>query len=151
MVNMSKSILNNVELKTISDTISEIEKNTSGEICVVIKKRKSIFDFRKSVHEIAVNEFYKNKLDQTIDRSAVMLFILVKDHKFEILPDIGIQSKVAPFYWNVITETLSTKFSKNDFCTGICDFIKEIGIVLIKEFPRKQNDTNEISNEVKIS
>lgn len=145
---MKKEILNNEELKKISDTISKVESQTSGEICVVLKKKKSLLDFNKSPRELALHEFKKNKLDSTQDRSAVLIYILLKDHKFEIIADIGIESKVAPFYWSVLSDAISERFKNNDFCTGICDFINEIGIVLIKEFPIKKDDKNELSNEV---
>ena len=145
---MINNILNKDELKIISEIISEIEKKTSGEICIVIKSKRSIFDFRKTARELAVKEFFKNKIDKTIDRSGVLIYILVKEHKFEIIADIGIEQKVAPFYWNVISDTLIERFKKSEYLKGISDFVNEVGLVLIKEFPIKENDTNEISNEI---
>ncbi|MEK7819241.1 MAG: TPM domain-containing protein [Bacteroidota bacterium] len=146
-----KQILSKEELSKISSTISEVEKQTSGEIRVVVKKRLSFFEKRKKIRDLAFKEFYKLKMNETKDKTGVMIYILVKEKKFEIIADEGIQNKVAPFYWDVISQTLSERFLHNEFCKGICDFVNEVGIVLIKEFPIKHDDKNELSNEVIIS
>lgn len=134
----------------ISDAISESEKTHSGEIRVSIKEKRSFIDFRKDIRSIALKEFRRLKMDKTRDKTGVILLILLKEKKFYILADEGINSKVEQNTWDKIAETLRENFIMGNFRDGIIETIKSIGKNLHNHFPIKEDDTNELSNKVEI-
>lgn len=142
------NFLNDDELLRISNKIKESEKRTSGEICVSIREERSFAERNKNIKEIAEAEFFKRNIDKTRDKTGILIFILLKDKKFYILADSGINEKVETDTWDSIKEQMQHMFLSGKFCKGILTGIEKVGAILEKHFPIKPDDTNEISNKV---
>jgi uncharacterized membrane protein len=134
----------------ISNKIKDAEKTTSGEIRVAVKDHKHIFDRRKSIRQLAENEFHKLNMHATHDKTGILLFLLLKERQFFILADQGIHEKVGDETWHKIRDQIQEKFKEGHFTSGIFWGIEHVGQVLTKHFPIKADDVNEISNEVVI-
>ncbi|HEX2786631.1 MAG TPA: TPM domain-containing protein [Ignavibacteria bacterium] len=146
--NYLKDFLAEEDFEKISSCIAEVEKKTSGEIRVCIKRKRGLFENGKDTRELAIKEFAGQEMHKTIDKTGVMIFILLDEHKFEIIADEGINSKISRDKWDVITTAMSTEFAHGKFAEGICDAVESIGLTLILEFPRKSDDKDELSNEI---
>ena len=146
--NFISEYLTNESLDKIAKSIGEIEKNTSGEIRICIKKKRGLLEKKYSPRQIALKEFSKLKMDKTKDRTGVLLFLIFEERKFEIIADEGINSKISPEQWDEISERIKTHFSKKSYFDGILSGIETIGEVLKKEFIVNSDDTDELSNEV---
>ncbi len=146
--NLIYDYFNDDELLRISNKIKETEKSTSGEIRVSIKEKKSILNKRKSTHDLAKHEFFRLKMDKTVDKTGILIFLILKERKFHILADEGINKKVEDKTWDKISDHMQEKFREGNFCEGIIHGIDHIGKVLSKHFPIKIGDTNELSNKV---
>lgn len=138
------------DLKKIAQACTEVEKTTSGEIRVSIYNKKPWRLRNKNVFEVALAEFYRLGMDKTRDRTGILLFILLKDRKFQILADEGINKKVDQNIWDEIASELSDYFKKGKYVEGIIKTVKKMGEVLSTHFPCKPDDTNELSDEVSI-
>ena len=134
----------------ISNKIKEAEKTTSGEIRVSIKEEVPFLKRKKSIKELAEEEFYKLNMDKTRDKTGILLFIVLGERKFYILADEGINEKVSPDTWGRIRSLIENEFRNGRFTQGIIAGIEEIGKVLSQHFPIKPDDTNELSNKVVI-
>lgn len=146
-----KNILTDEELTLIAKTISEVEKETIGEIRVQVQKRRAWKDRYLSVYDLALKNFYDLGMDKTKDKTGVLVFLLISDQKFQIIGDEGINKKVSKEFWDVLALKMIDYFRQNKFVDGIVEAIKQIGEVLTREFPMKAGDTNELSNEVILS
>lgn len=146
--NFIKQYLPDESLNKISKRISDVEKKTSGELRVCIKKKRAILHMFSSSRDIAMKEFYKLNMHRTVDKTGVLFLILFDEHKFEIIADEGINSKISHDTWNSITDDLKKYFTDKNYLDGIIYTLDKIGEVLIKEFPLKQGDRDELSNEV---
>lgn len=146
--NFISEYLSDESLDKISKTIGKIEKSTSGEIRICIKRKRGFLEKKYSPRDIALKEFFKLKIDKTKDRTGVLLFLIFDERKFEIIADEGINSKISPEQWNEITESIKDHFSKESYFEGIIFGIETIGEVLTKEFKVRSDDTDELSNEV---
>jgi len=146
-----KNILTGKEMSNIASVISEVEKETIGEIRVNIQKTKSFAERKLSVYDLAVKKFFELGMDKTKDKTGVLIFLLLSDKKFQIIGDEGINKRVSKEFWDVLAIKMAEYFRNNKFVEGINHTIKEVGIVLKKEFPMKSGDTNELSNDVVIS
>ncbi|HAP35282.1 MAG TPA: hypothetical protein DCQ28_04825 [Bacteroidetes bacterium] len=147
----TKNILSNEEMTAIATVIADVEKETIGEIRVNIQKTRSFSDRKLSVYDLAIKKFFELGMDKTKDKSGVLIYLLLSDKKFQIIGDEGINKKVSKEFWDVLAMKMAEFFRNNDFVKGINHTIKEVGVVLKKEFPMKSGDTNELSNEVVIS
>ncbi len=146
--NFISEYLSDDDLDKIAKAIGEIEKKTSGEIRVCIKKKRGYFEKKNTPRETAIKEFMKLKMHETIDRTGVLFFMIFDEHKFEIIADEGINSKISHEQWNAISQHLMDRFSKENYLEGILSGIQSISETLIHEFPVKGGDTDELSNEV---
>ena len=75
------------ELLRITNKIQTIEKITSGEICVTIREKKKFSERKKSISQLAEAQFYKLRINQTRDRTGIIIFLLLDDKQFHILAD----------------------------------------------------------------
>ena len=138
------------EFLRISTKIKETEKKTAGEICVSVKERRSFQQKKKTLRQLAEDEFYRLGIAKTRDSTGVLFFLILEDRQFYILADKGINEKVSQETWDQIKEEMQGRFLKGEFCKGILFGIEEAGKILSTHFPIKPDDTNELSNRVNI-
>jgi uncharacterized membrane protein len=142
--------INDDELLRISNKIKEMEKTTAGEICVSIKEKRSLFEKRKSMRELAEKEFFKLGVANTRDKTGILIFLLLADRSFYILADRRINTKVTQKMWDNIKNDIQKKFARGEFCKGILHGVEEVGSILRKHFPIKADDTDELSNRINL-
>ena len=132
----------------ISEKIKEMEKITSGEIRVALKESVPYFKRKKDIKELAREEFHNLKMDETRDKTGILIFILLASRRFFIAADSGINSKVKQETWDKIRDEMESQFKLGHFVEGIVSAIDGVGNVLSDYFPIKSDDTNELSNKV---
>lgn len=136
-------MLSKSETSKIEKAIVEAEKNTSGEIRVHLV-RKCLGD----PYDEAVKIFEKLKMHETALRNGVLILLSFNDKKLAILGDKGINDKVPKDFWEEIKNEMISHFKIDKFVDGISEGILKSGEQLKKYFPYKDDDINELSNEV---
>lgn len=127
----------------IQQAIASAELNTSGEIRVHIDNR-----CKEDVLDKAVIVFDRLKMNTTELRNGVLFYLAVKDQKFAILGDKGINEKVPADFWHHIKEEMLVHFKQQQFTEGLCKGIKMAGEKLKTHFPLLKNDSNELTNDI---
>jgi uncharacterized membrane protein len=143
-----KKYLNKAELQSLSTVVAEAERNTSGEICVVLKQHRQWKERKLKLQELAMKEFHFLGMQNTRDRTGVLILLLLSEHKFQIIADEGIHKKVQEGTWQTIADSMTDYFKKGNYFDGIATAVKKVGEELAKHFPRKSDDTNELPNEI---
>jgi uncharacterized membrane protein len=138
-----EDFLSAAQEQEIVSAILEAENNTSGEIRVHIEATCSQ-DHLKRAHQL----FHQLKMDNTRERNGVLLYVAVKDHKFVILGDKGIDRVVPDGFWDSTRDIIQDHFRQGRFKQGIVEGIIEAGKELKVHFPWKSDDTNELSDEI---
>ena len=150
-MNMKEKIIYNYfsddDFLRISKKIKEMEKITSGEIRVSLKERKPNFS-KKSTQQLAEEEFYKLGMNETRDKTGIIIYVLLKEQKFYILADSGINEKVEQSTWDKVRDEMQTHFKIGNFGKGVVIGVEKVGNILAEHFPIKFDDTNELSNKV---
>ena len=137
------------DLNKISEVISGIEEHTSGEIRLCIKVRRGIIlEGKFTPRELALDEFLKAGMQNTKNKTGVLIFILFSERKFEIIADEGINSKISESHWEEIKNEISGEFKNENYLEGLTKAINDIGNVLKTEFPPSRDNPDELSNEV---
>jgi len=128
---------------TIKNAIQEAEKNTSGEIRVHLESR-----CEEDVLDRAAYIFEQLKMHETALRNGVLFYLAVKDRKFAILGDAGINAAVPENFWDIIKEEMLKHFKEEKFTTGLQTGILMAGEQLGEHFPYQKNDVNELSDDI---
>jgi uncharacterized membrane protein len=137
------TILNREEDHRIVKAIKLAEKNTSGEIKVHIENY-----CKGNVEERSLFVFNRLKLNKTKLRNGVLIYLAVKDHKFAILGDEGINKVVEDGFWNDVKDLMQNRFKENRFADGLEEGIMRCGEKLKNFFPYQSDDTNEIPDNI---
>lgn len=132
----------------ISNKIKEMEKITSGEIRIAIKEKVPLRKRSKEIRELAEEEFYRLKMDETRDKTGILIYVLLNNRQFYILTDSGIDEKVPQSRWDKIKDEMEEEFRTGHFAAGVLLSITKVGEALSEHFPIKADDTNELSNKV---
>ncbi len=138
------------DLKIISGKIAEIEKKTRGEIRVSLKDHKGYLEEELNSWDLALQEFYELGMDQTEEKTGVLVLVIFREHEFSIVADEGVNSKFIGDKWGEISSGMSLKFKDEKYLEGILFALDEISKILIREFPVRDGDSNELSNEIVI-
>lgn len=129
--------------KQIFDAIEEAELNTSGEIRVHID-----LTCKGDVLDQAAKTFAMLKMHKTKLRNGVLFYLSIQDHKFAILGDAGINAQVPENFWENTKQVMFDKFKENNLAEGLVTGITLAGEQLKKYFPYKDDDINELDNNI---
>ena len=139
----ARSFFSKEEQQKIVAAIKEAELNTSGEIRVHIENR-----CKEEALERAAEIFYELKMHHTAARNGILFYLAVRDHKFAIIGDEGINKNVEHDFWNDIKDEMTLKFKNGQFTEGLVSGILRCGNKLKQYFPYQSDDVNELSDEI---
>jgi len=125
----------------IVEAIRVAECDTSGEIRVHIEQTCD-----KDVYERSLEVFHVLKMDNTIQKNGVLIYVAVDNKSFVIFGDQGINNVVGADFWNSTRDKIATQFKSGDFKQGIINGIKEAGKALSEHFPWHHGDRDELEN-----
>jgi uncharacterized membrane protein len=131
------------EKELIKSAIKKAEGNTSGEIRVHLDNR-----CKEDVMDRAAWWFGKLEMQRTELRNGVLFYLAVKDQKFAILGDAGINAVTPDDFWDNIKETMSEHFAGGNVAGGLEAGILMAGDALKEHFPHQEDDVNELSDEI---
>lgn len=137
------TILNPEEDRRVVEAIKQAERNTSGEIKVHIENH-----CKGDVETRSLHVFKRLKLDQTKQHNGVLIYLSVKDRKFAILGDEGINNVVEDGFWNDIKDLMLSHFKEERFADGLEQGIQRCGEKLKAFFPYQSDDVNEIPDDI---
>ena len=141
----TKSLFTADESARIVEAIRGAEQRTSGEIRVFIESRCRFVDPLDRAAEI----FWNLKMDHTVYRNSVLLYVAVKDHQFAIFADTGIHEKLGNEFWQKEVNMMSRHFRENHYLEAILYVINDIGQALHVHFPYDPNaDKNELPDDL---
>ena len=137
------NILNREEDRRVVEAIRQAELNTSGEIKVHIEN-----SCKGDVEQRSLAVFNKLKLNKTKLRNGVLIYLAVRDHKFAILGDKGINDVAEDGFWNDVKDLMLGHFKEGHFAEGLEQGIQRCGEKLKAYFPYQSDDINEIPDDI---
>lgn len=140
---MAEDKFTDSEKEEIIQAIKSAELNTSGEIRVHIENhcKDEVLDRAAEIFEVL-------KLHKTALRNGVLFYMAIKDHKFAILGDKGINEKVPEHFWDNIKEHMTGRFKSGKVTEGLVEGINMAGLQLKQHFPIAEDDKNELSDDI---
>lgn len=134
------------EKQAIKDAIAAAELDTSGEIRVHLEDH-----CKGEVLDRAAYLFEQLGMKKTIARNGVLFYLAVKDRKFAVIGDAGINAVVEENFWDSIKEQMTALFKQSAFTQGLVQGIEAAGTKLKTHFPYQDDDRNELTDEISFS
>ncbi|MFM1931491.1 MAG: hypothetical protein RL226_794 [Bacteroidota bacterium] len=127
----------------LQEAIAVAELNTSGEIRLHIDET-----CKEDPMDRAAFLFEELEMHKTALRNGVLIYFALKDRKFAILGDSGINNAVPAHFWESTRDAMLENFKNGKFIEGLQLGILSAGEQLKAFFPYESNDTNELSDEI---
>lgn len=87
-------------------------------------------------------------MEKTKARNGVLIYVGVSDKHLAIIGDKGINTKVAPDFWNSTKELIILHFKAGEYKQGLVEGILKAGEQLKVYFPYQADDIDELPNEI---
>jgi uncharacterized membrane protein len=143
MVMNKSAFIQKLDQAAITAAIADAEKNTSGEIRVVLSHRPA-----PEPLAAAQAAFVRLRMERTTDRNGVLIFIAPESQTFAIVGDTGVNRQCGQAFWNEMSAAMTAAFAAGDFTTGLTAAIGKAGKLLQVHFPRQSDDQDELPNTV---
>ncbi|MDA0309508.1 MAG: TPM domain-containing protein [Bacteroidetes bacterium] len=141
---MSASFLSETDQQRVIEAIQQAERHTDGEIKIHLEPTCSNVMPLARAKEL----FLQLNLQNTEQRSAVLIYIAYEDHQLAILGDSGIHQRVGDSFWQQEKDTLIGHFKAGDPAGGLVRVVHDVGQKLMAFFPKSTNNPNEISDDL---
>ncbi|MEM8489161.1 MAG: hypothetical protein AAF564_26695 [Bacteroidota bacterium] len=106
----------------------------------------------RTVHHRAMRAFVEEEVFNTRDRTGILLFISLLEHRIEVLGDEGINRRVSAEDWTEVVVKIRNGIKQQRIAKGLIDAIEICGELLERRGVEIQpDDSDELSNEVRFS
>ncbi|MFC1731232.1 TPM domain-containing protein [candidate division KSB1 bacterium] len=140
---LAKDFFTTDQLDDLKQVIQNAELDTSGEIRLHIENKCN-----GDVMDRAAFIFEKLEMNKTNLRNGVLFYLAIKNRKFAIIGDVGINNMVPDDFWEKIKHKMLNQFRENMFYEGLCEGVQKAGEQLKKHFPHQMDDVNELPDEI---
>jgi uncharacterized membrane protein len=137
-------------LQRITDVIAADEARHRGEICFAVE---SALDWRavwqgRQARTRAADVFSQLRVWDTRENNGVLIYLLLADHRIEILADRGLEGRVSDEQWRGVCQLMEERLRAGDPEQAVLRGVSAVGDLLAEEFPRiaGQEDRDELPN-----
>lgn len=139
-----RSLLSQQQEEALVNAITKAELSTSGEIRIHLEKSTGA----SSAEQRAKQWFGKLKMHKTAEKNGVLFYLAIEDRKLALWAGEGIHQKVPTHFWQEIVDLMLQEFKVGHFSKGLIAGVEKTGKALGEFFPRKDDDVDELSNEI---
>ncbi|MBX3607419.1 MAG: TPM domain-containing protein [Piscinibacter sp.] len=131
-------------LQRIQAQVAASERHHSGEIrvCVEAGLPLSYLWRGASARERAVTMFGKLRVWDTELNNGVLIYLLLAEHRIEILADRGLNRHVDAAQWQALMERMRGSFRAGDFEAGLAAAVQTVDALLRAHFPLAEGQAN---------
>lgn len=131
-------------LERLRQRVAASESQHSGEIrvCVEASLPLSYLWRQASARERALAMFGKLRVWDTEHNNGVLIYLLLVEHRIEIIADRGLTKRVGAAAWNALLDHMRASFRHGEFEAGLSHAVDEVGELLIQHFPLQAGELN---------
>ena len=136
--------LDDATLARIEARVAASEKRHSGEIrvCAEAGLPLSYLWRGATARERAVTMFGKLRVWDTAHNNGVLIYLLLAEHRIEIVADRGLNQRVSPAQWDEVMQRMRASFRQGQFEAGLNDAIDAVDALLVRHFPLAPGEAN---------
>ncbi|MDP8202418.1 MAG: TPM domain-containing protein [Candidatus Tenebribacter burtonii] len=105
---------------------------------------------QQKIQERSIRYFMESGVYNTKDRTGILIFISIMEHRVELLADSGINEKIPKEKWQNIVDNILAGIKQKQIAKHLIESIDECGNLLAEHFPIKDDDKNELTDDIEI-
>jgi uncharacterized membrane protein len=133
------------DLAAVSAAIAGAERRTSAEIRVHLDRRCAEDPMVR-----AAGVFERLQMHDTRERSGVLVYVALDDHRLAVIGDRGIHERVGHVYWERLVTALGSHFAEGRPGQGLIAVVDDLGRELERHFPRRPDDVDELTDALSV-
>ena len=137
------------EQERILAAIETAERRTSGEIRLHLER--DVPDEAPSggdPYRRSRRVFERLHMHRTAARNGVLVYMAVRARRFAVVGDEALHARVGDDFWADVIETMGRHFAEERLLEGVVAGIRLIGEKLREHFPYRDDDVNELPDEI---
>ena len=142
-------------LKRLGHEVRQGEATHSGEIRVYVEAGLPLsYLWQKAstphiTRQRALSMFGKLRVWDTANNNGVLIYLLLAEHRIEIVADRGLNERVAQDTWQEMVRTMRASFKSGDFEGGLTQAVQKVSALLQQHFgiDPAQHNPNELPDE----
>ena len=148
----ARRLLADDDFEAIARAIAAAEARTSAEIRVHLERRvlRGRWGGKPDPLRRAQTVFRLLGMHRTAQRHGVLIYLAVEERRLAIVGDAGIHRRVGDDYWARVRDLMLEKLRAGAGRDATLAGLAEVGRVLGEHFPRRPDDTNELSDRVSL-
>jgi len=103
-----------------------------------------------AVRRAAMEQFMSHGLHLTRDRTGVLIFAALAEHRVEVIADEGIYKAAPNAVWDDVVADLVAGLKRGKIADGFVAAVTRVGEILSSHVPVREADTNELPNGLTI-
>ncbi|MGC3961955.1 MAG: TPM domain-containing protein [Rhodocyclaceae bacterium] len=133
-------------LERIEQAVARSEGRHRGELRILIEGGAGMAGAwrRIDVRQRALAFFSELRVWDTDDNSGVLIYLLLAEHRIEIIADRGIDARVPDAVWDDIARTATAHFRQGNGEEGVLAVIDACTTLLAEHFPAHEHNVNEL-------
>jgi len=131
-------------LHALQAHVARSEQAHTGEIRVCIEGGLPLSYLRRhaTARERAVTLFGKLRVWDTQANNGVLIYLLLADHRIEIIADRGLNALVPEAHWEALAARMAEAFREKRFSQGLEMAVAEVHALLVEHFPATAETPN---------
>lgn len=132
-------------LQRIATAIAEGERRHRGEVCFAVE---SVLPARAVLAGVdprtrAAEVFAQLRVWDTEANNGVLVYLLLADHRIEIVADRGLEGRVSAEQWRGICLMMEERLKAGEPETAAVQAVTAVSDLLVEHFPRAAGDIDE--------
>jgi putative membrane protein len=103
---------------------------------------------QRRVRARAIDLFRVGTASKTVDRTGVLLYLSMREHRADIVADEAIASKVTADVWGAAMAVLIERVRAGQPGQGMAEAVQQMGVVLAAHFPKGSENPNELPDRL---
>jgi putative membrane protein len=102
----------------------------------------------EAAEEQAVQEFHRQGLRETRDRTGILIFVSLFERRVVVVGDAGIHAKVGDEHWQKTRDAILAGIARGKLADGIVEGVRACGAELAEHFPDRPENGNELPDRL---
>jgi uncharacterized membrane protein len=135
-------------LERLAAQVAQSEAAHSGEIRIYVEAGlplSYLWQAASITHitrERALALFGKLRVWDTAQNNGVLIYLLLAEHRIEIVADRGLNERVDPGTWSRLVAGMSAAFKAGDYETGLTQAVQQVTALLQQHFALQTGEKN---------
>lgn len=129
-------------LDDMAKAIADGERAHRGEVCFAVESRLAPLSVLEGLtaKRRAEHVFAQLRVWDTEHNNGVLFYVLMAEHRIEIIADRGIVRRVHASEWNAICDRMRMAFARGEWRDGALDGIAAANALLTRHFPSEGDE-----------